>query len=272
MPLTDYQFQYTRNFENGGSDVLLFGQGTNYDIERTTGLFDQAIRDGDRAFTRFHGDVPGDHTIRPKLIEFDIEVRGNPALTAYWDEVYAAVETLLAQPEYNVLDQLNFKFPDQTERFVRCRLLKRNYQRTARTEFGLAPIEFILKAGDPREYGPVAARNTSGVSSGTFNVTNAGNANAYPILTFTSTGGNATLVNNTFGLTLAMTAPPSGTVVADMDRYIRGEKGLIVYQTTVNHYDKWDQPRNPFALGRGINSLTLTNATDVTVQWYDTWL
>lgn len=272
MPLTDYQFEYVRNFENGGSDTITFGEGSNIDVLRTTGLFDQTIRDGDRAFTRFHGDVPGDHTIHPKKIEFDVEVRGDPTLTAYWDDVYEVVETLIAQPEFNPLDQLNFKFPDQAERFIRCRVIKRAFQRTARTEYGLAPIQFVLKAQDPREYGPESGLNTSGVQTGTFNVTNAGNANAYPILTFTSTGANATIVNNTHSFTLSMTSPPSGTVVADMDRYIRGEKGLIIYQTTTNHYDKWDQPRIPFPLGRGVNNLTLTNATNVTVQWYDTWL
>lgn len=272
MPLSDYQFQFIRNFENGGSDTVLFGANTNIDVLRTKGLFDQGIRDGDRAFTRFHGDIPGDHTIRPKEIEFDVEVRGDPALTAYWDDVYEVVETILAQPEVNVLDQLNFKFPDQAERFIRCRATKRNYQRTARTEYGLSPIQFVLKAADPREYGPESGLNTSGVKTGTFDVTNAGNANAYPILTFTSTGANAKLVNNTFGLTFDTVSPPSGTLVADMDRYIRGEKGLIIYVGAANHYDKWNQPRNPFALGRGVNSLTLTNATNVTVQWYDTWL
>lgn len=272
MALTDYQFEFVRNFANGGSDTITFGEGSNVDVLRTKGLFDQQIRDGDRPFTRFHGDVPGDHTISPKKIEFDVEVRGDPALLSYWDDVYEIVETLLAQPEYNALDKLNFKFPDQAERFIRCRVIKRAYERTARTEYGLAPIQFVLKAQDPREYGPVAALNTSGVETGTFVVTNAGNANAYPILTFTSTGANATLVNNTHSITFASTAPPSGQFIADMDRYIRGTKGLIIYEGTTNHYDKWDQARIPFALGRGTNSLTLTNATNVTVQWYDTWL
>ena len=272
MALPDYGFSFVRNFHSGSSDTLTFGADTNVDVKRTLGLFDQKVRDGDRAFTRFHGDIPGDHTIHPKRIEFDVEVRGDPLLTAYWDDVYEVLETILAQPAFNTLDQLNFKFPDQAERFIRCRATTRHFERTSRTEFGLAPIEFVLKAQDPREYGPVAARNTSGVTSGTFNVTNAGNANAYPILTFTSTGANATLVNNTHSLTFASTSPPSGQFIADMDRYIRGQKGLIIYEGTTNHYDKWNQPRLLFALGRGVNNLTLTNATNVKVEWYDTWL
>lgn len=274
MPLSNYQFEFTRNFEGGGSDVVLFGAGTNIDVERTSGLHEQAIRDGDRAFTRFHGDIPGDHTIHPKTIEFDVEVRGDPTLTAYWDDVYEVVEEILAQPEYNASDVLKYKFPDTPEKFIRCRVIRRNFQRTSRTEFGLAPIQFAFKAADPRSYFPttVGTPNTSGASSGTFAVTNDGNANAYPILTFTSTGANAKLVNNTFGGQIAFTSPPSGTLVADMDRYIRGEKGLIIYVGSANHYDKWDQARVPFVLGRGSNSLTLTDATNVTVQWYDTWL
>jgi hypothetical protein len=272
MALSDYQFEYKILFTGGSSTTLTFGAGTVIDVMELEGLFDQDSRDGDRPFTRFHGDVQGEHTVAPKYINLSLAVRGDPGLQTYWDDVYKVQEVFLTRPQPNDEEKLKFKVPGLPERFIRARTVSRRFARSAQTEWGWAPIQAQLKAADPRIYAPTGGMNTSGAQSGTFSVTNAGIANAYPKLTFSSTGSTITLTNNTYTQTLTIVTPPAGTLIADMDIYIRGVPGLVMYIGSTNHYTKWQQPRLPFVLGKGSNSLTLTGATDVTVQWYDTWL
>lgn len=259
MPLLDYQWEYT----NGPRTVLL-GAGTIYDIERVKGLFDMDIRDGDRPFTRDHGDLPGEHLLSPKEIEIDFEVRGDVTLQTYWDAVYEAQYVFTTRQFPGDLDRLKFKVPGLDEGFIRARPIQRLFERHWSTEYGLAPFTARLKAADPRIYRPIAAMNTASGSS--FSVTNEGNANAYPKITFTS--GTAILTNNTTGVTLELDGAPGGTVV-DLDRWIRGVNALIVYNGATSHYDKWIQPRLPFSLGSGSNSLSVSSGS-VTVEWYDT--
>lgn len=267
MALSDYQFEYTN-----GPITVLMGPASNIDVLRVEGLFDMDIRDGDREWTRNHGDLAGEHLLAPKDILIDLEVIGDPTLTTYWDDVYEAQRVFTTRQFPSDADQLHFKVPGLPERFVRARPTRRTFPRKDDTELGAAPMSVILKAADPRIYTPIGAMISSGTQSGTFNVVNDGTANAYPRLSFTSTGADITLTNNTFPHTFTLTAPPSGTVVADMDRWIRGVNDLIIYLSTTSHYDKWAQIRRPFVLGSGTNSLTLTGATNVTVQHYHTWI
>lgn len=265
MPLSDYQLEYT----NGPTTILMGNIGVtvpSYDLISIEGLFGMDVRDGDRAWTRNHGDLPGEHLLTPKNIILQTEVRGDPTLTAYWDAVYLMTKAFTTRQFPSDSDMLKFKVPGLTEAFIRCRPTRRSFDRTFRTEYGLAPITVNLKAADPRIYRPVGAMNSSGAQSGTFNVTNAGSANAYPKLTFSS--GSAVLTNNTFPVVMTITGASAG-VVADMDRWIRGVNALIVYNGATNNYDKWIQPRVPFFLGSGVNSLTVSAGT-VTVEWYDT--
>lgn len=272
MPLNDYEFEYT----TARGTVLMNAQSAILplvDVDRVQGLFNMDIRDGDRAFTRGHGDLAGEHLLTPKEIVFDMTVRGDPAQQTYWDLVYDVVEVFTTTQYPSDAQLLKFKVPGVAERFIRARPIRRDFSRSWQSETGLAPVVGVLKAADPRIYAPIGSMNTSGTQSGTFNVTNDGNANAYPKLTFTSTGATITLTNNTFAVgVLTLTSPPTGTLVVDIDRLVRGVNDLIVYVGTTNHYDKWTQPRLPFALGGGINSLTLTGATNVTVEWYHTWI
>ena len=133
-------------------------------------------------------------------------------------------------------------------------------------------MEVQLRAADPRIYDD--ALTVPSAQSGTFNVTNLGNSDAYPILNFGAVT-NAKLTNNTIGSlhfieVLATTG--SGSLIADMDRWIRGTNELLVYRTATDNYPMWTQPRLPFRLLPGINSLTLNTGTNVTVSHRDTWL
>lgn len=261
MPLADYQFEYI----NGPTSYIM-GEQTIVDIQSIEGLFGMEVRDGDRPWTRAHGDISGEHLLMPKEIFIDLEVMGDPLLATYWDEVYKIQKLFTTRQFPADTDLLKFKVPHLTERFIRCRPFRRSFKRQWNTELGAAPMAIILKAADPRIYQPVGDMNSSGAQGGTFSVTNAGSANAYPKLTFSN--ASAVLTNNTFPVVMTITGAAAG-VVADMDRWVRGVNALIVYQGATNHYDKWIQPRVPFFLGSGINSLTVSAGT-VTVEWYDT--
>lgn len=263
MPLSDYQFQYK---------TLVFGASTIYDVKEVRGeLWGLTVKDGDRDFTRFHGQIPGEMFIASRTFEVDVEVRGDPLDTNYWDDVEEFLETFLARPLlHDTDDKFIFKTPEYEERFLRCRTIRRQFDRSWRTEFGLAPITVQMKAADPRIYSTTF--HTSGSQSGTFNVTNNGNANAYPRLTF-SQGGTVELINNTYpGTPFEATGLTAGTLIADMDEYIRGKASYILTVGGANQYGMWVQPRRPFVLGQGVNSLTLVSGTNVTVEHYDTWL
>lgn len=276
MALTeDYQFEYTVEYSGGNSSTLTFG-GTSLatpgiDVISVDGLFDTDVRVGDRPFTRQHGDVPGEHWISYKDIVLRLGVRGDPSTQGYWDLVESVVhEHFLARPEHKDAEQLSFRMPGFNDRFVRARTIKRTYPRRADTEWGYFEFTVMMRANDPRIY--ELAETNSGSQSGTFNVTNSGKANVYPILEI-SQSGTAVLTNNTFPQT--MTIGPgvtAGTLVCDFDTYIRGKKGLVVYVGSTNHYGEWNHPRQPFVLGPGTNSLTLTTGSSVVVKHRNTWL
>lgn len=268
MPLLDYQFECI-----SGPNTLLMGADTDIDVLRVQGLFNMEVHDGDRSFTRTHGDLAGEHLLVPKEIFLDIEIIGDPGPPgtpnqAYWDLVYQAEATFTTRQFPNDDDILTFKVPGLPERFIRARPFRRDFKRNWNTELGAAPITAVLKAADPRIYSPTL--NDSGVLSGTFSLTNAGNANAYPIMTIVN-GGTAKLTNNTFGFVFEATTV-SGTLVADMDAFIRGKPVYVLTVAGVNKYGTWVQPRFPMALGAGLNSFTLNTGTNVRIQWRDTWI
>lgn len=263
MALLDYQFEYTN-----GPNTMVIGKDTNIDVLRVQGLFNMEISDGDRPFTRTHGHLPGDHLLSPKEIFIDLEVIGDPALQAYWDEVYN-IQQLFTTRQFPVsTDLLKFKVPGLPEQFLRARPFRRDFKRNALSELGAAPMGVVLKAADPRIYGPTL--NSIGPLSGTFDVTNLGDANSYPIMTIVN-GGTAKATNNTHGFIFEATTV-SGTLIADMDAYIRGVPVYVLSVGGVNKYGGWTQPRFPMALGSGINSITLNTGTSIMLQWRDTWL
>lgn len=271
----DYQFEYTVEYSGGSTSTIQFGGESlvtpGVDILKIEGLFDTDVRIGDRAFTRNHGDVPGEHWIMPRDIYFDLAIRGDHTLQSYWDLVESALhEHFLPRPIFSDTEQLTFRMPGFPDRMVRARTVKRTYPRNQDTEHGYAEFKLQMRANDPRIY--TLAETTTGPSSGTFNVTNEGKANVYPILEFVH-GGTAVLTNNTYPQTLTVgPGVTGGTLVCDFDKYIRGVKGLVVYVGSTNEYPNWNHPRQPFVLGPGVNSLTLTTGTSVTIKHRDTWL
>ncbi len=268
--LTDYQFHYVT-----ADDSLDFGENgattPNVDVESIIGLFGMEARVGDREFARQSGDIAGLHRAVPRTIKLKMEVRGDPAATSYKDLVVQTrdIFTILSDPS-DTDGVLNFKFPGELEQFIRCRPIRRSMLRDARTEYGLMPILVELRAADPRIYDDVLTN--PGTQTGTFNVTNLGNSDAYPIMDFVTVASDAKITNNTNGDVLDIVDAGVGTLTAHMDRWIRGVNDLLIFIGGTDHYSAWAQPREPFRLSPGINSLTLNNGLNVNVKHRDTWL
>lgn len=232
MALTaNYQFEYLVQYSGALSSTLKFGAGTNINIMTISGLEDTEVRVGDRPFTRQHGDIPGEHYAAPRTITFDLDIlqngeAGSLAMQAYRDLIESAAhQHFLPRPDHKDEEQLTFRMPGMADRMIRARTIKRSIIREARTEWGSSPLQIMMRANDPRIYS--LATISSGSVSGTFNVTNNGKANVYPILTFTH-AGTVELTNNTYPNTFAAAALTGTALTADFDKYVRGTRGLIV--------------------------------------------
>lgn len=261
----DYQMEYSV----GGETLAMGPSGStpNVDLVRVTGLHDLEVRDGDRAFARYDGDVAGLHRAEPRYVRLEMEVRGVPGDSAYDELAHKAIRMFTRRERQDGV--LTFQFPGTGAQFIRCRPVRRRVPREAKTEYGLLPIDVELKAADPRIYDAIVS---SGVQSGTFNVVNNGNDYAYPIFNFGAVAA-AKITNNTNGdIVDIQGATGSGNLMVDMDRFIRGVFDLIVYRGSTDNYPAWQQPRKPFRLEPGTNSLTLNVGTNVTVQHYPTYL
>lgn len=267
----DYQFEYLVQYSGALSSTLQFGAGTNIDVMNITGLEDLDVRVGDRAFTRNHGDIPGEHFATSRTVTLDLAIRqGSLTDQQYRDLIESAIhQHFLVRPDFRDTEQLSFRMPGNPDRMIRARTIKRSYPRRADQEWGHATIQVMMRANDPRIYS--LATNNSGAQSGTFNIVNDGKANVYPILTFAH-AGSVELTNNTYPNSFIATGLSGTALTADFDKYIRGERGLVVYDGSTNEYGKWTHPRRPFILGPGTNSITLTTGTSVTFVWRDTWI
>ena len=295
--LQNYQFYYRG---------VTMGIGTNYDIIRVDGLEDLNVRVGDRDFPRSHGQIPGRHLASYRVVTVDLEVNGIPGSTSHNTDLQRLLSALSPDQgagdgtvEDDERDRLYWKFPGETTKFVRCRPVKRRLPRRADTEYGYFPVNFQLRASDPRKYGAVL--NSSGSHPYYTDVVNAGDARAYPTILLTKTGGSGTILKldnkgdggnsspTLFSIFLDNIA--AGGYLCDMDSYIRGtDKQTItlvalsgfhplfplqVINPGINKYGTWRLPRKPFYLLPGSNRLTGYASTDLTQQsfnvyWYDT--
>ncbi len=270
MALSNYQYSYRG---------VTMGDGTNYDFIQIEGLHDIKVRDTDRDNTRTHGLIPGRHSADGKLIRATLEVRGTAGSTAHEDDIIALMDALspdgFEDPD-ETQDQFVFQFPGEDEKFLFARPIRRTRLRRNDTEFGLATVRFELKQYDPRTYS--TTEDTSGTQTGSFTVTNNGGARAYPILEFkVDTLGGMTLDNSTNGTKFQADGFPANeaAIFADMGRWVRGRGDLlIVFKGAVNHYPKWQIPRDPLTLDPGSNNMELTVSAnaEMIVKSRDTWM
>lgn len=269
LGLADYQFY----FGPAGGGGLTFGASTFVDVMRVDGLEDLLVVTTDRKQVGQHGDVPGIHLAEGKTFTVDLNIRRDTQTDAQWRNLIDNVEAVFTA-ERSTQQEFHWKFPGLSERFLYARTTRRRRLIDPDSELGIAALIIELRAPDPRFYAAAPTQLTG--QTGTFNVTNNGKVKAYPVLTFNRGAGvtNVKVTNNTNGDIIDIQGLPDDQVacVADMDRYIRGDSGLIIYTGSTNQYGRWQTPRRPFSLEPGTNSLTLNTGTSIDVKLYDTYM
>lgn len=270
LGLADYEYYFG---PAGGVGGLDFGLNTNVDVMRIAGLHDLNVAISDLGYHGYDGDVPGIHLAEGRVVEITLHVRKGTQTDTQWRDLIDSVEG--AFTVYKATQQeLHWQYPGEEERFIRCRPTRRRRIVDPDSELGICEIQVQLHSPDPRVY--TAAPLTDLNNTGTFSVTNNGSVNAYPIITFNRNtsltrvrlqhNGTSQIIDvgGAGGLTGATT-----DVVCDMDRYIRGETGYVVYTDPgINHYGTWVVPRTPFYLEPGSNSLTLLNGSSVDIKFW----
>jgi len=296
MASSDYQIEYRS---------LVMGLGTNYHISSIDGLEDDAVRIGDAAIPRAGGDIPGLHVASSRQIVLNVRVIGDRGSDALRDDIQALIDAFQhADDEY----PLYFKEPGfDDRRFVWARPAGRVSRRDPRQPF-LPSFTLRLKLADPRAYRETADQDTLIVYSASgggmdYDVTdygkdytvdpaaevvmvNDGNAKAWPLIRFygptVGTIDEVTLTNVTTGgeLVLATSILSSQILTVDMHNIVtvKPSDEHVIRLGSTNKYTDWQQPREPFYLQPGSNTLryevTSGTSTDAicVVTFNDTWL
>lgn len=296
-PLNPYEFRYRG---------LVFGAHTPVVPVDLRGLFDSAVRDGDRLIPRGDGALLGTHYSLPKEIIFDLRVKGALDEDGRPDQNYVdlveSVEVAFQRSTDEVFP-LEFYFPKEGHQFINARVVNRVRPRRWSTELGLSPITVRLKAADPRFYGleeksVTANLYTTGgggldlpevdfphdfaVANNDAVAVNDGNAEAYPVVQFFGplvgpTMTQVTLTNRTNGDVLQITQDVGvGQVLtADMAAAVDGSARTVIDLSGVTKYGSWDLPREPFRLSPGSNVLRFeatgdTDGVKAVVSFRDT--
>ena len=293
--LSDLQWSY-RN--------LVFGEGTEYGVNRAEGFEGHDTRTSDADLPRGDGAIRGIDYVAPRLVTFELAVieltGGDTTYEQYWSQIREAF-----RPSRTEDLPLTFARPGMPERFIRARPVNLVRVETYRryNVVGFPPV--ALRAVDPRIYSvelgsesvPVYAATQGGAdfpvsefpvdftggSQTELVVTNDGTADAYPLLRFygpivgTCTG--VTLTNSTTGQTFVVSTPiTTGQILtADMEAAVTGAPRLVISLGGSSRYGAWALPRDPFILAPGSNTLRFQvtgTSTDVAanISWRHTWL
>ncbi len=294
--MTNYQVEYRG---------LTMGLGTSFHITGLDGLEDDDVRNGDAEIPRLGGDIPGLHVPSGRDVILEVLVKGTKGSDALRADMQALIDAFQHSEDQH---QLYFEEPGMGgRRYVWARPTGRSSNRDPRQPF-MPKFKLRLTLADPRTYEENSnqallqnydaagggmdydveeyGREYTVDTSSQVTVNNAGNAKAYPILSFygptVGTVTQVTITNITTGeVTVHDTTILTGqTLTADMHAIITVDTGDThpIRLGSVNRYSEWAQPRQPLWLVPGDNILrfeitggTSTDATAALV-YRDTWL
>lgn len=266
-----------------GPNGMLIGSGTQFYVQGTDGLYGWNARTSDSDLPRGDGAQRGVDLASARLITFTMNVgKGRDLVELNMATLYRA---LMIQRDEDW--PLIWRHPDSPAKmcFVRPITLPRVRDNT-QLQFGNQ--KFVLRAADPRHYSAVP-KHVIVPNGGSVNVTNEGNAPAYPLITVIGpTSGppvsRVTLINSTGLVTfdVSLTLPSKSVLAGDMQSRVTGAPKSVITLDGVSRYGAWQLPREPFRidadpLGQlGYNTITLqtvpANAPVVcTLDYRDTW-
>jgi len=277
---------FEKQFLLGGRGGLLIGANTDYRVESVEGLGGAEIRPSDSPFPRGDGDQRGLDYQTARQILFRINFHGE-SREAMMQEL---LTTLRPRRELDM--DLVFRLPGLPLQLVSCR--PSGLVRDLSLEQMIVSNQaFSLRAADPRIYSARWREATVPVSGTgpivtTAAITNAGNGNAYPIITVSAPSDTQVtgfeLVNITGNIAFGFSGiiPAGGQLIADMPAVVTSEPRSKVLVNTQRSYGSWIAPREPFYLAPapdapgGVNALYLRTTppeTPVicTLRYRDTW-
>lgn len=274
----------------GGWGGLMIGDGTEYRVESHDGLEGWQIRTSDQDLPRGDGALRGVDLQSPRTVLLKLKVGGEQDhVERLMDALYRALV-----PRYDTDEELIWRHPGRPLRALRCRPTDLARELSWR-ETLVQHQAFALRAADPRHYSafprrveipvtPAGADQVTAVS-----VVNAGNANAYAVVTIVGpTSGPAVsrieLVNATADVTfdVATTIPARSVLVGDMQAQVTGAPRSAITLDGQSKYGAWQLPReafyiapDPVAIG-GVNALYLRTVPAgapvvCTVDYRDCW-
>lgn len=294
MTLSDLQWSYRG---------LVFGEGTDYHVNRAEGFEGFEVRSSDSGLPRGDGAIRGLDYVAPRTIAFELALIEYTGEDITYEDRWTQLRSTF-RPFRDADYPLTFKRPGMPERMIWCRPVQ-----LARVEKyldfnvrGFPPI--VLRAADPRVYSteqygayvPVYSASGGGVD---FNVnfgtdfgaattteqvaTNNGTTDAYPLIRFygptTGTVTGVKLTNTTTDQVLEISAAiTTGQILtADMEAAVTGANRLIISLDGSTRYGDWELPREAFALAPGDNTLRFEitgTSTDAIchMSWRDTWM
>lgn len=280
-----FNYQYRVN----GATGLLIGSGTPFMVEGTEGLDGFDVRTSD-------GDLPrGDGALRGVDLESARQIVFHMNVGAGRDEVERNMEILQRAlvPRREEDFELIWRHPTKIVKMMRVRCISFPRVRS-NTDLGAAPVSFVLRAADPRQYSATVHKVTVPVTPTTgapvyTQVTNIGNSAAYPVITITGpTSGPAVsrveLVNQTglVSFDVILTLLKGSVLVGDMDGRITGAPRSPITLDGQSKYGSWQLPRDPFRIDPdptgqgGFNNLYLRTTpagapVTCTIEYRDSW-
>lgn len=303
MPLTDYQLSF-----NG----LTIGQGTAYEIRSVDGLESFGVRSRDSDLANLWGNVVGDDLVDAKSVIVDVDMVNDAATVLAFETAFLPTVQRTLGVKFPGRDEL------QTTALCRKRAHARTVRSDLDVGMLSIPVQLFLpdprlysaatnaEAVPPFTAGSLGFDLTVGAgadlgfdltvgsgadlgfdltgiaSFGTVICTNDGNVDTYPTILVGATNGISRfrLTNDTNGdvLTVTQTINTGETLTIDMGAGFTGRGGLVISLGGASRYSSWEQPRSPFRLAPGNNSIrfeVLTgNASGAAaiVAWLHAWL
>lgn len=266
-----------------GPNKKLIGSGTQFHVKSTDGLYGWDVRTSDSDLPRGDGSQRGVDLASARLVTFEVNVgKGRDLVELNMAELSRA---LLPQRDEDWA--LTWRHPDSPAKILYCRPITLPRMRD-NTQLQFANVKFVLRASDPRHYSavPKSVVITNGTS---VNVTNEGNAPAYPLITVVGpTSGppvtRITLTNQSALVTfdVSLTLPTKSILQGDMSARITNAPKSVITLDGVSRYGAWQLPRDPFRIDAdplGQNGYNVVSLQTVpanapvycTLDYRDTW-
>lgn len=309
MPGSDLQLSF------GG---LVTGAGTPYRIRTITGLRDFTVRSTDDSTATRWGSFVGGDQVESASIQIEYVYANDPDVTRALEVAFSpAVQSIPS-----ALQEMGWKWPGEVElvRYARCRRRQRAMSYQSERTNGPVSMLVELQAPDPRAYSAAVHQDvvspfsddslsfdlTEGTGTslgtdldagaggdlginmagtggaGTVFVSNAGNTDTWPTVTFRAPGGMShwrlhNLWTGQFA-EFVFALGPGQEMVVDFAAKATPKTGDVVTVDGAARYAAWIHPRAPLAFPAGVSELRLdvldgdeTNALAL-VEWRDAFL